>query len=171
MKNIHIHINNNKTILNIEDKEIEAFIGLNGATKNKIEGDKKTPLGIFDIGVSFGTHNKVNTKLSYIKITNDLYWIDDIKSKYYNKLINIKEVNKDWTSAEHLIEYPKEYEYAIEIKTNPDNIKGKGSAIFIHCHGKNNYTAGCISISKEDMIYLLKKVDNKTKIYIETNKN
>ncbi|MEE3343800.1 MAG: L,D-transpeptidase family protein [Bacilli bacterium] len=171
MYDIHVYIDDNKTVLNIGDRVIEAFIGLNGSTINKMEGDNKTPLGIFDIGMAFGTHNKVNTKLPYIKITKDLYWIDDIESNYYNELININDVSKDWTSAEHLIDYPKEYEYAIEIKTNPSNIKGKGSAIFIHCHGKNRYTAGCISISKEDMIYLLKKVDNNTKIYIETNKN
>lgn len=48
-----------------------------------------------------------------------MHWVDDINSKFYNQLIDITKVKKDWNSSEHLIEYPKQYEYAIEIKTNP----------------------------------------------------
>ena len=47
-----------------------------------------------------------------------MYWIDDSKSKYYNKLVDITKTKKDWNSAEHLIDYPIEYEYLVEIKTN-----------------------------------------------------
>ncbi|MDE5831152.1 MAG: hypothetical protein K2H53_06060 [Clostridia bacterium] len=56
-----------------------------------------------------------------------MYWVDDPKSKYYNQLVNIKNIEKDWDSAEHLIDYPVQYEYLIEIKTNPNCIPGKGS--------------------------------------------
>ena len=56
--------------------------------------------------------------------------------------------------------------YAIEIKTNPDNIKGKGSAIFLHCKRKE-YTAGCVAIEKEDMEKLIGMIDLDTKIIIE----
>ncbi len=171
MNNIYVNINDKEAILKIGNKRIKAYIGLNGVTINKQEGDYKTPLGIFNLGISFGIHDNVETKLFYTKINKDLYWVDDIKSDYYNMLVNINTVNKDWDSAEHLIDYPKQYEYAIEIKSNPNNIKGKGSAIFIHCFGDNRYTAGCIAISREDMIFLLKEVDKNTKIYIESEYN
>lgn len=109
--------------------ETDAFIGKNGITKNKVEGDGKTPEGIYKLGLIFGTHNKneieLKQNLKYIKINENLYWVDDIKSKYYNQLVDITKVNKDWNSAEHLIDYPKQYEYAIEIKTNSKNIPGK----------------------------------------------
>ena len=107
----------------------KAFIGENGTTINKIEGDSKTPEGIFEFGVFFGMHAKkdieINKNIDYIQINKNLYWVDDIYSKYYNQLVDITKVRKDWKSAEHLIAYPMEYEYAIEIKTNPKNIKGK----------------------------------------------
>lgn len=107
----------------------EAFIGKNGVTNNKMEGDGKTPKGIFEIGLVFGTHSKkdieLKENLKYIEINKNLYWVDDICSKYYNELVDITKVIKDWKSAEHLIEYPKQYEYAIEIKTNNKNIPGK----------------------------------------------
>ena len=109
--------------------ETDAFIGKNGITDNKIEGDGKTPKGIFKLGLVFGTHSRkdveLNENIKYIEINKNLYWVDDIYSKYYNQLVDITKVSKDWKSAEHLIEYSKQYEYAIEIKANSKNIPGK----------------------------------------------
>lgn len=109
--------------------ETKACIGENGTTINKIESDGKTPEGIFELGVFFGMYCKedikINRNIEYKQIDKNLYWVDDIYSKHYNQLVDIRSVRKDWRSAEHLMAYPREYEYAIEIKTNPENIKGK----------------------------------------------
>ena len=61
---------------------------------------------------------------------------------------------------------PKQYEYAIEIKINPKNVRGNGSAVFIHCFGSNCYTAGCIAIDRLKMIELFGLVDKETMIKI-----
>ena len=148
----------------------DVFIGRNGVSSSKVEGDGKTPLGTFEIGIVFGMHDKetftLDDSLEYIKINKNLYWIDDISSKYYNMLVDDTKVAIDWKSAEHLADYPVQYEYAIEIKANPNNIPGKGSAIFIHCsNGKS--TAGCIAIPKEKMIELLSNINKNTKIVIK----
>lgn len=143
----------------------KAFIGKNGITNDKREGDGKTPIGKYNLGVAFGTHGKIKFS-KYIKINEDLYWIDDINSKFYNQLIDITKVKKDWNSSEHLIEYPKQYEYAIEIKTNPKNIPGKGSAIFLHCSAERP-TAGCIAIDAKFMKFLLDRIENDAIICIE----
>ena len=146
--------------------ETKAFIGKNGLTINKIEGDGKTPKGIFKLGIAFGIHDiKIDKGIKYIKINENLYWIDDVRSKYYNKLVDITKVNKDWKTGEHLIEYKNQYEYAIEIKTNENNIPGKGSAIFLHC-ATGKPTMGCIAIEKEKMIEVLKKINSKSLILI-----
>jgi len=148
--------------------EAEACIGKNGATTEKVEGDGKTPLGEFELGIILGIHSKekIETGLKYKQFTEDMYWVDDPKSKYYNQLINVSEVKKDWNSAEHLIDYLVEYEYLIEIKTNPYNIPGKGSAIFLHCKN-NKTTAGCISIDKEIMEKIVRNIDEHTNIEIK----
>lgn len=135
-------INGSKGILKMYKKEngiwnllieTEASIGRNGITSNKKEGDGKTPEGIFKLGIAFGLHDLTNLNVKYIKLNENLYWIDDINSKYYNQMVDITKVKQDWKSAEHLIDYKVQYEYAIKIKTNPKNIPGKGSAIFLHC--------------------------------------
>ncbi|MBQ2835286.1 MAG: L,D-transpeptidase family protein [Clostridia bacterium] len=165
---------NNKAILKFQKYNIEttAYIGKNGLTSEKQEGDGKTPIGEFELGIMLGTHVNVQNKkgLKYKQITEDMYWIDDPKSRYYNKLVNISEVKKDWNSAEHLIDYQIQYEYLIEIKTNPKNIPGKGSAIFLHCTN-NTPTAGCIAVDKSIMKKLIENIDKQTKIEIRSYSN
>ena len=158
--------------------ETTGFIGKNGVGKTT-EGDNKTPIGVYDLGIAFGIHPTIETQLPYMQIQDNMYWIDDPDSKFYNELVKIEkskdkyskfyksiiEAEIDWKSAEHLIEYKNQYEYAIHIKYNEEKNKGKGSAIFLHCSLKRP-TAGCIAIPKKDIEEILKKVNSKTKIYI-----
>lgn len=165
---ITVLINSNNTILKFPkcNIEIPAFIGKNGPTLNKKERDYCTPIGEFNLGLLLGTHDGIsNENYSYAKINSNMYWVDDSNSIYYNKLVDITKEKKDWNSAEHLIDYPIQYEYLIEIKSNPLNIPNKGSAIFLHC-SNNTATHGCIAISKENMKKLINNIDKNTKINI-----
>ena len=168
-------LNNSKAnlMLKVEGKVelyTKAYIGRNGTTDNKVEGDGKTPIGTFNLGKIFGFSNKEKVKDefnidNYIQITPTMYWVDDLSSTFYNKLVDTKEIKKDWQSAEHLCDFPIEYEYGIEIKTNPNNIPNKGSAIFLHC-SNNKPTAGCVAIPKDDIIKLLRFINNESTIKI-----
>lgn len=144
----------------------KAYLGRNGVTKDKKEGDGKTPLGIYRLGPAFGLCENIQTKLDYIQLDNCLYWVDDCDSKYYNKLVDIKKVQKDWISAEHLIEFQKQYEYSVVIAYNTKCIKGKGSAIFLHCSVEKP-TSGCIAIQKEKMLELLNLLEKHSIILID----
>lgn len=151
--------------------ETDGFIGKNGLGKER-EGDLKTPIGLYEIGIAFGTADieQINTKLDYYKLNENMYWICDSNSKYYNQFIytnNIKS-EPDWDNSknEHLIEEDIAYAFAIEIKYNKEAIPKKGSAIFLHCI-KNGPTAGCVSISKECMKFVLENIEKNTKIYIK----
>lgn len=171
-KNIMQIYENGKLIKQINHVEI----GKNGASENIHETSVKTPLGTFNLGIAFGTHN-LNINYPYIKTNENLYWVDDVNSKYYNKLVSLNETintfnypyiintnKKEFNSAEHLIDYPKQYEYAVYIEYNVNGEKyengmGKGSAIFLHCLGDKGYTGGCVAIPKEDMLFVLKFLD------------
>ena len=145
------------------------YIGKNGFTKDKREGDMKTPLGLFKIGIAFSTTD-LNINYPCLKITENSYWVDDINSNFYNMWVEIGDIVANynyitssdkitWNSAEHLIDYPTEYEQGFVIEYNTDNReKGKGSAIFFHVKDKD-YTAGCIAVNKEDMEYILNWLD------------
>ena len=160
---------NNQIYLTYKTMKVPATIGKEGFTNNTVEGDMKTPIGEFDLGIAFGKYERseinINEDIPYFKIQDNQYWIDDINSKFYNQLITLDK--KPTISGEHLIEYANNgYEYAIEIKVNPHNIIGKGSAIMLHCTD-GEYTYGCVGIARENMIKLLGMIDSNTKIKIE----
>lgn len=142
----------------------KANIGKNGLGKIK-EGDGKTPIGIFSIGMALGREKRMKTKLPYVMIYPDLYWVDDPDSFYYNQLVDNCKVGKEWKTAEHLWDYTVEYEYMIEIKYNQERIPGKGSGIFLHC-SNGGPTEGCISIGKEKVKYLIEHLEPEALIRI-----
>ena len=96
-----------------------------------------------------------------------MYWVDDSNSKYYNKLVDTSKIQINNIQGEHLIEYPIQYEYAIEIKTNPSNVPNFGSAIFLHCCSNKKYTRGCIAINRKVMEEIMCLIDKNTKIVVQ----
>ena len=157
----------NKHTLKIDDFELKCSIGKNGITKDKIEGDKKTPKGIFELGPLFYRNDKIEkpqTKLENFVIKKNMGWCDDVKSKKnYNKLIDIKNQKK----YEKLYRKDYKYDLIIPVKYNwKRNILNKGSCIFLHLTKKYKPTAGCIALRKKDFLIMLKLINKKTKIKI-----
>lgn len=139
-----------------------AFIGKNGMGKAK-EGDSKTPEGIFGLPIAFGIKDDPGAKIPYVKVNENLYWCGD--EQYYNQLIDITE-KPHACQGEHLIDYAPQYNYGMFIDYNKEGIYGEGSAIFLHCTGSKNYTAGCVAVSEKDMIKILQNAEEGTKICI-----
>lgn len=142
-----------------------AYVGQAGISYNKHESDRKTPAGVFSFGIAFGLAGNPGTNVSYRLVTNNDYWVDDVNSKYYNKWVSGNTLDKDWGSAEHMIDYPDAYRYGIVINYNTfGTVKGKGSAIFLHC--KTRPTPGCVAIPENYMISLLKQINSTARIVI-----
>ena len=74
----------------------------------------------------------------------------------------------DKKASEHLIDYTKSYQYCLSISFNEKCVLGKGSAIFLHCHGEHKYTAGCVSVSKSNMLKIMKRVKSDCVVIINT---
>ena len=132
----------------------------------------KTPVGIFGLSLAFGVANNPGTALPYTKLNDSHYWVDDVSSAYYNRFVSTDDpsIAKDWNSAEHLIDYPGPYNYAIAIDYNLARVPGNGSAIFLHC-SNGNATAGCVSVLEPDMVFILKHIKNGCVILIDTENN
>ena len=157
----------NKHTLQIDDFYFKCAIGKNGLSKKKVEGDKKTPKGTFEIQHLYYRSDRIklpNTYLKTIKIKSDMGWSDDINfPSKYNKLIKVdKNIHH-----EKLFRSDYKYNLLIPIKYNFNNsIPGKGSCIFIHLTNNYNPTAGCIAIQKKDFLIMLKLINKNTKIRI-----
>ena len=157
----------NKHTLTVDDFKFKCCVGKKGISKKKIEGDLKTPSGIFKLGPLFFRKDKVKkifTNLKSIEIKKNMGWCNDIKSKkYYNRLINTQQ------NLRHEKLFRKDYKYNLFIPilyNYKKNKLSKGSCIFLHLTKNYKPTAGCIAIKEDDFLILLKLINRKTKIKI-----
>ena len=157
----------NKDTLELDCFKFKCCIGQNNIKKEKFEGDKATPKGIFSIGPIYYRSDRVNkptTSLKTIIIKSNMGWCNDPKSKFYNKEIKISKKIKH----EKLFRKDFKYNYFIVIKYNTNKIvPNRGSAIFIHLTKNYKPTAGCIALKEKDFLILLKLVKKNTKIKIK----
>ncbi|MCL2590179.1 MAG: L,D-transpeptidase family protein [Betaproteobacteria bacterium] len=144
----------------------DGWLGKNGFRKNKHEGDGATPIGVFTLGRGFGTADDPGVSLPYTKLSPNDVWVDDPASKFYNQWAHADEPDADWSSAERLMEYGKQYKYAAVVNYNTAPIvPGKGSAIFLHV-ATGNPTAGCVAVPEAAMVFFLGFIEKDTRIVL-----
>ena len=136
---------------------VKASIGRNGFAKEneKMEGDGKTPIGLYALGKLYSYDAAIDTKLPFQQVDSLDKWIDDSTSNDYNKYVR-GETNAK--SFENLKLNSIDYKYCMVIEYNTQPVvKGKGSAIFFHvADEKYSPTAGCVAIAEKDMLQFLK---------------
>ena len=157
----------NKHTLQIDEFVFKCCIGKKGSTKNKKEGDKKTPIGVFKIENLYfrkDRKDKPSTQLKCIEIKKNIGWCNDINfPKKYNKIIKIEKKIK----YEKLKRKDCKYDFIIPIKYNFNKpIAGLGSCIFIHLTKDYQPTAGCIALKEKDYLIMLKLIKKNSKIKI-----
>lgn len=133
-----------------------AYVGEKGMGKT-VAGDKKTPLGTYNLTTPFGILDDPGANMDYTKVTEYHYWCGDSSSKYYNQLVDERTADRKHTSAdEYLINYKGVYNYCMFIDYNAQGTPGKGSCIFLHCTGSKKSTAGCVAIPQASMKTVIK---------------
>ena len=157
----------NKHTLQIDEFKFRCCIGKKGSTRNKKEGDKKTPKGIFEIEHLYFRKDRIkkpSTSLKCIEIKKEMGWCNDILfPKKYNKLFKIKKKIKH----EKLKRIDYKYDLLIPIKHNfAKPIVGLGSCIFIHLTKDYRPTAGCIALKEKDYLIMAKLIKKNSKIKI-----
>ena len=158
---------NKSRYLKYKNLKFRCALGKAGIGKKKIEGDKISPRGTFNIVKIYYRNDRVKkipSKFRLIKITKKIGWCDDPNSKNYNQLINLP----SRYTYEKLYRKDNVYDLLIVLNYNiKPTIKNKGSAIFIHVARKNyKKTAGCIALKKNHLIKLIKTIKKNTKVII-----
>ncbi len=133
-----------------------------GATPLKKEGDGKAPAGIFALKHAFG-YAPFQTDYPYTIYHRYNHCVDDTSSRFYNNIVNAKEIKRDYKSRE-LMRFKKNYyEYGVVVDHNhfgtQEAIKGRGSCIFLHI--KNRPTAGCTVMQPSEIKSLIRWLDAK----------
>jgi L,D-peptidoglycan transpeptidase YkuD (ErfK/YbiS/YcfS/YnhG family) len=134
----------------------------------KIEGDGKSPAGVFVLGTAFGYAAQPLTgiKLPYLVLTPSIECVDDASSKNYNRIVDRSTVTPDWNSSEHMRDVGESYRWGIVIDHNatvPGHTAprpGGGSCVFLHIwHSPDQGTAGCTAMAMNNLESLLLWLD------------
>ncbi len=128
----------------------------------KVEGDKKTPAGLYPLGEAFGTQ-PLALKMDYKYITSHDKFIDDVTHKQYNMWVHGETDAKSYESM--LI---KPYKMGLIVNYNMNFIiPDLGSAIFMHLwQSENKPTAGCIATDESHLSALLQWFDKEQHPYV-----
>ncbi len=125
--------------------ETPGILGKNGMSSNRVEGDKTTPIGVFQMNTPFGQGEALEGfPDNYIKVKESHVWSDAL-----NKL-----VDDAAEAGEHVgtSAYQGYYDYVLDAGFNPKAVEKKGSALFLHCRVPEAVsTGGCVAIPKEHM--------------------
>lgn len=131
----------------------------------KVEGDGKSPAGIFSLGQLMGYAPETDEYVhwDYRTLTKNDLGIDDPASLFYNQVIDTTEVKAtDFKSFETMLRKDNQYKWLYEINHNRENIPGMGSLIFLHIwKNEKTGTAGCTAISEENFKILRHWLDQK----------
>lgn len=150
------------------EKEYRCSVGIRGFTKDKREGDGKTPIGAFALRECYHRADRfddpINTELTLKKITPVMGWCDAPHRAEYNTRVRIPFD----ASHEELWKEDLTYDIFIPLGYNDDPVESnKGSAIFFHLIDKDyGTTQGCIAIAKADMLELLPLLGPDTVMHI-----
>ena len=124
-------------------------------TKIKQEGDGNSPAGLFSLTTSFGTSTKPNAvELPYTKLDKFTECVDDVKSHFYNRIVNRMQVgNFDWKSSEKMLAVGDQYDLGVFVAYNSFPVeRGRGSCIFLHIwKDASTGTAGCTAMERRNL--------------------
>jgi L,D-peptidoglycan transpeptidase YkuD (ErfK/YbiS/YcfS/YnhG family) len=142
-------------------------LGPAGIIKNKREGDKATPAGVFPLRRALYRPDRLDppaTGLPVAPIRPDDGWCDDPADAFYNR-----PVKRPYpASSEALWRDDALYDVIVVLGHNDDPVvPGAGSAVFLHI-AKPDYgpTEGCVALAKRDLLEILASVDSSTEIEI-----
>ena len=123
----------------------------------KREGDMKSPAGVFTLDAVFGFAPQPadsNFSMPYIPIDEMTECIDDVKSAYYNRVLERDSIDPpDWQSSEIMIRAVPDYHLGVVVGHNSNPVvPGRGSCIFLHIWSDpGGVTYGCTAMASGDM--------------------
>ena len=136
------------------------WVGSNGLSSQKVEGDGTAPIGLFGISSTFyGIDPNPGVHGTYHQLVCGDWWDEEPSSPEYNTFEHVNSCSTAdpfgggsealWTEA------PAYDGFAvIEYNTSPI-VPGKGSAIFLHV-SLGRPTSGCVSLPFTDLIATLR---------------
>jgi D-alanyl-D-alanine dipeptidase len=118
----------------------------------KVEGDKRTPAGVYTLGRSFGT--LASKRPDHVRVASDTICVDDPRSPAYNTITSRAAVGPG-VHAEQMGRAMPMYRRGLLVDYPTDARRRAGSCIFIHVwRSPTTGTAGCIALPEARVMAL-----------------
>ena len=146
---------------------LQAAVGRSGITRCKREGDGASPAGTWPLRHVLYRADRIarpKTGLPVQALSTDDGWCDCREDRRYNRPVKLPY----GASAEALWRDDGVYDILVVLGYNDDPPhSGLGSAIFLHlAEAHNAPTAGCVAVSRRDMVRLLTRCGPMTHLQI-----
>lgn len=129
----------------------------------KHEGDGKSPAGIFRLSTAFGyaAQEQPGWKMPYVSLSPSVGCVDDVRSKFYTRVLDRASVVPDWNSSEQMLRPDGEYRWGVVVDHNTDPVTaGAGSCIFLHIWlGPGVGTTGCTAMAQGELEGVIARLD------------
>jgi L,D-peptidoglycan transpeptidase YkuD (ErfK/YbiS/YcfS/YnhG family) len=139
---------------------------LPAGAKLKVEGDGRSPAGVFDIGGAWGYHRSIqkHPRLFYRQVTPRDLWVEDPASPHYNRtLVLDRDIATEWEKEQQMKQndYPHSLKLFIAHNAPPHVVPNAGSAIFFHIWRRDGAaaTAGCTTMHEQNLRSLIARID------------
>lgn len=144
-------------------KGLQPFVPPN--VQMRCEGSLTSPKGIFSIDALFGFDPFIAEhypKMQTLYFHENLVGVDDVHSKFYNQIVDVQKVEKDWTSYEDLSQISV-YKMGATIGFNTlEKDRLAGSLVFLHLwRSPTSPTAGCTALCEKNLEALMEWLDEK----------
>jgi L,D-peptidoglycan transpeptidase YkuD (ErfK/YbiS/YcfS/YnhG family) len=137
-----------------------ARVGTRGFADRKIEGDLKTPTGVYSIGgTMYGIAGSPGVRYRYHQLQPDDWWNENPATAGYN---SFEHGPNPGGASEALWQISPQYTYFAVINYNiPVAVSDppRGSGIFLHVAVPGRATAGCVALSEPDLLRILRWLD------------
>jgi L,D-peptidoglycan transpeptidase YkuD (ErfK/YbiS/YcfS/YnhG family) len=136
-----------------------AWLGGNGTSPAKREGDRRTPTGVFGfLRTMYGVAPNPGVRYRYRRVLCGDWWVEDPRSPYYNRFRHVRCGSQPAfrTTSEDMSRSPTAYRHlaVIAYNTNPV-VPGRGSGIFLHV-SRGHPTLGCVSLPLPQLVRTLR---------------
>ena len=136
-----------------------AWLGGNGTSPAKREGDRRTPSGIFGfLPTMYGLSASPGVRYRYHRIVCGDWWVEDPASPYYNRFRHVRcgSTPPFRTTSEDMSRSPTAYRHLAVIAYNTSPVvPGRGSGIFLHVSTRRP-TLGCVSLPRPQLVATLR---------------
>lgn len=148
-------------------KRFECKLGRAGVSIDKHEGDGKTPVGTYPLRELYYRADRIakpETHMDARLLATDTAWCDDPQHPDYNKKIKLPHPSDPRQKRDD----DPIFDIIVVIGYNDAPVvPGKGSAIFMHvARPAFTPTAGCVALHLNDLLEVLKELDNTSHITI-----